>query len=149
MSLPSSYSRVITACPRFELEVISLTVSRPSSSRSIGSVIAASTSSAEAPVHFTVTVMNSMSNVGKNCVLSRVRDHAPASSMIAISRLHATGWPANTAMRPAERSGAGGALAEGVVMVEPGPAVRAGFVAARRLGSDAGARVIRAAARRP
>ena len=91
MSLPSSYSRVTWAYPRFELEVITRTVSRPSSSRSIGSVIAASTSSAEAPVHFTVMVMNSMSKVGKNCVFSLVSAHAPERIMIAISRLQATG----------------------------------------------------------
>ena len=57
MSLPSSYSRVIAAYPRLEVDVVERTVSRPSSSRSIGSVIAASTSSADAPVHFTVMVM--------------------------------------------------------------------------------------------
>ena len=91
MSLPSSYSSLISAEPRLELDVISRTVSRPSSSRSIGSVIAASTSSAEAPVHFTEMVMNSMSKVGKNCVFSLVSAHAPASSMIAINRLQATG----------------------------------------------------------
>ena len=118
MSVPSSYSRLICADPRLELDVISRTVSRPTSSRSIGSVIAASTSSAEAPVHFTPMVTKSMSKVGKNCVFSLLRAHAPARSMIAISRLQATGWLANTAMRPSGRSGARGSVAGDAVIVE-------------------------------
>ena len=108
MSVPSSCSRLMLANPRLEFDVISRTVSRPTSSRSIGSVIAASTSSAEAPVHFTPMVTKSMSKVGKNCVFSLLRAHAPTRSMIAISRLQATGWLAKTAMSPAGRSGARG-----------------------------------------
>ena len=118
MSVPSSYSRLIFAEPRLELDVISRTVSRPTSSRSIGSVIAASTSSAEAPVHFTPMVTKSMSKVGKNCVFSLLRAHAPTRSMIAISRLQATGWFANTAMMPAVGSGARGAVAGDPVIGE-------------------------------
>ena len=91
MSVPSSYSRETRADPRLDVEIISFTSPMPRSSRSIGSVIAASTSSAEAPVHFTSMTTNSTSKLGKNCVFSLVRDHAPTSSMIAISRLQATG----------------------------------------------------------
>lgn len=115
MSLPSSYFSVIRACPRLEFDVISWTESRPSRSRSTGSVIAASTSSAEAPVHFTVMVMDAMSKVGKNCALSREgpRSDEQHDRHQQIARDRVTREPRD---EPAGRPGAGDAVSGDVVI---------------------------------
>ena len=126
MSAPSSYSMKIRAVPWLEEEVTSFRPARFSSSRSSGAVIAVSTSSAVAPVQAIRTVMKLTSKFGKNCVFSRVRAAAPTSSMIAISRLQATGWLANAPMRPARGVEAGGAGGAGDVVIR-GSAGNAGY----------------------
>ena len=99
-----SNSTKIAPMPSTDCEKTRLTPSRKRTSGSIAATMLASTSSALAPGHVTLTETHSTPKSGKNWVFMRTSPSAPNSTISTITRLAAVRWRVNSAItpRPAE-----------------------------------------------
>jgi hypothetical protein len=84
------------AMPWAEVEAIFFRPSTVLSRSSSGVVMPFSTSSAEAPVHTTRTLITSSAKVGKNCTFIRLSASSPTRKATSIITLAATLWRTKT-----------------------------------------------------